>query len=350
MREAFDLSQLTSELEYLSENRHDYKVVTDTIGVTAPGAKNGHASDWVLRFGSNNGGTQGYRATSQAMAQIAGHVRFSYSELLRITEKGTDREKKALADYLSVRLQENPASRLIRTTQKFWEDPRIVAFLEPSFACPSSYSVLTAILGLGLKVKGLTFDNSSLTDEYMSVKMVAPVGKDGIACGLLFEHSETGSPSMVRPFFRNPEGLTIIPSNHWIMWGEATYENAKTCLTGARSAAKRYTDSESRLIPATVDVKRILEDLLFLDRDETRRVLSHFAKDEKRSHKGLVDAIARYAQNAQKLTYHRVVELEIAAGKALDFTNDTWELYYIAPTATEKAPAKENNGKQKATK
>ncbi len=346
MKRGLDLAQLTNELEFRHDNRKDYGVSTKNIQVQLPMAKG--QSLLLSFFDPADPDKQGVVLTfpmgGNAITDLCNLTHFPYSELLRVIRKGTDHERSTLGNWLTVRLNQNPTHLTLRTFPRFWEDPLIVAMLLRKDLAQSSMTVLNQILGLSLAIKGLEFQSASLTDNYMTVKVVGlPSAKGGPRAGLMFQYSETGSLSVVRPTLTLEDGSIIIPRTHMMTWDGASAEQAKSVIMGARSAGRTYQDIANRKVPASFDIKQMLL-AVNIPTEVIKGVMGQFQKAEP-THQNLVAAVARYAATSRVIDFDRATELESLAGSLLDFTNESWELYKLTEATNGNGSAKKASKK-----
>ncbi len=334
-----DLAEITSELEGQLKSNRDYLIrTTDTTLHCEP-----ITGTPMFTFKTDDG-NKTMELNANAQAQLCSHLSFPYSQFLRVLDhkKGTERERKALTQFLAVQLQEHSAKLRVLTKQGFWEDRKVVALLPQSHVAASGFTILSAILALTIEIKGLHYRYGNISDNYLTIQMMGTPDKDGMSCGLQFDWSDTGSPSFVRPVFETEDELIIVPSNHWMEIANVTLETAKQCVTGARAAVKRYQTQGFGLIPSAIDIKALLEETLhWVDKDAIRKIYAHFVKAETRTVQALARAVAKYAQTALKLSYDERVEFQCEAGKMLDINNDTLAQYFDAGLATTKETKKD---------
>lgn len=341
MKRGLDLAQLSNELEFRNDNRKDWLTNTKDMTVSLPMDVE---QSWLVSFSTGpQDPAVSYEMAKTAISQLASLTHMPYTELVRVANKGTVNERKELGRWLTTRLNENPTIRLMRVMPQFWDSPIVAAILDKSHSSKTSYSVLNAILGLSLEVKGLLFESADLTESYMTVVVMGGSTKEGYRAGILFQHSEIGLMSAMRPVVQTPDGINIIPTTHLMVdWDTVTVEQAKETLIGARSAARAYEALVNRKIPESCDLKAFLTQRAGLTPDDVRQICKWYETIGDRTHRSLVHCVARLA-NRRGVEYARALSYQLEAGQILDFTSDVFMVF-------KKTEGHKGNGKGKAAK
>ncbi len=323
MKTDLKLSQLVSQLDYISTLKKDYLISTDDLSVhsnTAESCIDIQGSTYVMQ--------------ETARRQLSALCGIPYSYVKRI---GKEYPELLDANYNEL-LSDIHKKKLVRTI-----GGRVRAILSDHYRKCENEVVLGTLLSLLDDIKGLTVVSTSLTTEKMYVKVISEVEKadvkvgDTVAFGATVTNSEVGMGSItVNPFcmrlvctngmalpkylgsarrihlgkkFRTIEEYEMITDDM-----EGIKRNIEDCLKSAldpvfymKIVDKMRTATEIKLVDPYESIERAAK-LYGLDEREKKTVIAHYVAGKDDTLYGLVNAVTRTSQDIQ--SYVRATEIE----------------------------------------
>jgi hypothetical protein len=309
------------------------------------------------------------------LGQIAAHTKIPMS-VVDLLSSGTEREKEELGQLLTVRLQENPSVRMIRTIESEERLPFVRAFLSDRYRRLDNYDLAEAVLPVLTDLKGLEVNSTEITEERMYIKVSWPkmsykVGRtrnaagdmvdDVVQAGLVVSNSEVGSGALrVEPFIMRLvciNGMIAADSGvrrHHVGRANAGYEvgdayelytnetlalddaafygkvvdTVKATLTSGdkfQKIVERMLEAAGEKLEKKADIEAavtVLAQKVKLNEGERGSVLKHFIEGGDLSRWGMVNAVTRAAEDAP--TYDRATEMEKLGGQVLALPTPEW--------------------------
>lgn len=323
MKTDLNLSQLVSQLDYLSTLKKDYLISTDDISVQTNPAES------CINFQGVS-----YPMQETAKRQLSAVCGIPYSYVKRI---GKEYPELLDANYNGL-LRNIHKNKLMRTI-----GGRVRAILSDHYKKYENEAVLATILSVLDNIKGLNVVSSSLTAERMYVKMVSEIERvdvkvgDSVAFGAIITNSEVGMGSItVNPFcmrlvctngmalpkylgnarrihlgrkFRTIEEYEMIADDI-----DGIRGNIEECLKEAldpvfymKIVDKMRMATEIKLVAPFESIDKVAK-LYGLDEREKKTITVHYIAGKDETLYGLVNAVTRASQDMQ--SYVRATEME----------------------------------------
>lgn len=375
MKQGMTLEELTEVVDFQHEHKRDFIVDTPTMEVQSPTpAPDNH---FILEFSDRSRRKIRYftyRITRYMLKQLAQHTHVPMTLVDRMVD-GTETERAEIARVLTIRLQENPVSRLVRTiTSRYDHIDYARAFLSDRYRTLDNYELLQAIFPVIRDLKGkLKLVSCYVNDTHMYIKLKYPLvsgslGKvsrgdgfqvdDIVEAGVTITNSEVGDgPLKVQPYLLRltcQNGATVAISHRGqrkIHIGRRILDtddilNDRQGLSD-EELFKRITDLVTEVVTDKKFFKRLIK--LFratkrqpiLDAKAAVRVLAQRYKlseweksalDIKmRRHSTptrfhLINAVTSLAQSrVSSMTYARATELEVLGGQLIEMLDIEWK-------------------------
>jgi hypothetical protein len=398
MKEGRTLTELAAEIERQAGSKLDMIASTSKIeilhAVTDTEVKSAHLVPYALSVpvtravemkGRKQRGPESVTETELfalnrfAIGQIASHTKIPM-QLIDLLSAGTEREKVELGNLLTVRLQENPTSRMIRTLSSLEGVPHVRAFLSDRYRRLDNYDLAEAVLPVLSSLKGLEVNSCEITDERMYIKASWPkmqykVGRardaggdmvdDIVQAGLVVSNSEVGSGALrVEPFLMRLVCVNgMIAADSGVKRYHVGRQHQGTFEGEVGSAYELYTDETLALDDAAffgkvVDTTRavltdegkfqkvvermieaagerldkkadietavtVLAQKVKLNEGERGLVLRHFIEGGDLSRWGMVNAVTRASADVDD--YDRATQLEKVGGQVLTLAAPEWK-------------------------
>jgi uncharacterized protein DUF932 len=368
MKQGMTLAELSTVLDFNDEHKRDFLISTEQMWFVTE--KDGTYS---LEFNDTSTGkdrTFEYDLTTHALRQIANFSMVPWSLVTFISGHGSHEEKTVLARLLTLRLNETPATKLIRTITSA-NDNHIRAFLSDRYRVLDNGPLMQAIFPILKRYKGkLKVESCNITETHLYVKLSYP-GLNGslgtthdafgakvddiVEAGVMITNSEVGDgPVKVQPFIKrlickNGATVTIKETGHRKThlgrkltkvnvtnvdeYFERVAESVETMLADKKffkTLIKKFKDTKQMKI--TGDVPAVIKALTYrynFTVEEGESITSWLGSS--RTLFGLVNAVTRTAQHPL-INYDRATELEAIGGRMINMTPATWKLIGSAIT------------------
>lgn len=359
--QALTIGQLAERLEAQQATKLDYVADTRRVGfheVETVGSNGETGSDFELTIDGINDDGSAFGINDIAHEQIGTRLGIpkKYYERMR-NEAGT-----LLKRNVDHWFQNDAEKRMFRTL-----DGNVRAVVSDRYRRLDNLDLLLAITPELLKVDGLQFFVTSLTEERMFIRATLPrltgevrVG-DKVQAGVEISNSEVGRGSLVvRPYILRLDclnGMTTkiaVRKYHagrrveesedalGIFRDETLAQDDKAFFMKAADMARAALDDITfgqivEQLRATTEGERIVEPVaavevlgkrLDLTEGETQTVLSFLKADGDMSRWGAINALTETAKQAA--TFNRLVDLEAKAGELSEFTKTDWTRVAVA--------------------
>lgn len=379
-KKGLTIQALAQRVQEQSESKRDFLVKTEALSVTPIKATDGpFAVAW--KQGKQE---SAYEMSRYMMNQLSQHTKVPMS-LIDLMTTGTKRERAELGQLLSVRLQENPVKRMIRTIGRDDDYGNTFgrAFLSDRYRIIDNYDLAMAILPVlaELSDDGLRVESAEITETRMYLKIIYPemsfdmgpttntLGRkinDIVEAGLSISNSEVGSGRIsIDPFV-----LRLVCLNGMIMNDSSLRKNhvGRNQWSGDMESAEAHElystetlalDDAAFFGKVTDTVRAVLQDedkfagivtrfmetrgekivghpqaaitelgkRFTIGEDETQNILSHLIKGGDLSKFGMINAVTAYARDDKgKLTYDRATELERIGGNIIELPASEWRV------------------------
>lgn len=378
MKQGMTLAKLVELLDFQQEHKRDFIVGTEAMTVFVDTHKDATSGFGLEFFETNNRKprTFTYRLTQHCLTQIAQHCSVPM-RLIETMRKGTDVERNQVAELLTVRLEENPESRLVRTLAvgNNLENPNGLvarAFLSDRYRTLDNYELVQAIFPILQKMKGkLKIESCDLTETHLYIKLKYPntngsLGKvrdeggmqvdDIVEAGVLITNSEVGAGYVkIQPYLRRcicANGATVS-----MAWKGTKKIHLGPKATAATVKLGKHLQSDKEFFDqVALTIGEIVKDEKFFDRvikmfketkkhkisepeaavkalvkqfkltpEEGDRIWNEMKRVSGRSRFDLVNAVTRVAgRQGKAITYARAVELERVGGLLIEMPYTDW--------------------------
>jgi hypothetical protein len=372
MKPGLDLKALRERLAYEHETKRDYIVNTKKVYISTDFFD---PSKLVMSFVDQEGKEQDLTLNEWSLGQLAAHCKVSMF-LVRDMLTGKQAEADQLAQLLTVRLNEHPSKRLVRTVKPWGEEgpveggePYVRAFLDSKYLALDNYKLLQALDPI-LDDENVELLSAQVTDVCTYIKLgnlkklfqvgqISRRGKDipdNVHAGAFIINSEVGAAKMdyyaliYRPEHSNAmiyadQVYTVERGNAqqvetWDIVGQESVPNdifvdvaggVKKLLNNhgnwfGKASAKLTEAQKAKIVnglPSTTVEK--LGQLFQLNVEERTLIFRTMNIMNDWSQFGLVNAISTVARDVKGIfTYDRATELEALAGKVLMMDKDSW--------------------------
>lgn len=393
MKEGKTITELAQAIQDQNESKVDYIADTTKVEVSLNEESSRGLNQFHLRLPVTKEVATTTRGKSKqvvdmvdlgmnryAMGQIAGHTKVPMA-LVDLLRDGTPREQEELANLLTVRLQENPALRMVRTMQDMQTESQFArAFLSDRYRRLDNYDLADAVLPVLAELKGLQVDSTEVTDERMYIKVSWPkltyeVKKgDVVQAGVVVSNSEVGSGALrVEPYImrlacvngmiaadsgvrkhhvgRQSGGYDVgdayeLYTQETLNLDDAAFFGKVTDTVRAifqdegkfRGIVDRMIQSAGEALEPKADVQAavtVMAQKLKLNEGEKGSVLKHLIEGGDLTRWGFLNAVTRASADVE--SYDRATELEKAGGQVLAMPPAEWKL--IASARLAKAAA-----------
>lgn len=376
MRTGLDLPNLVSELEYLHDNRRDFLVNTTSVTIVPPSTDDSIG----VRFKHPNRAASNFPMTPHMLTQIANHTGVPTRLIDTILSTGKQREKEALCHMLTVRLQENEAIRLVRTQNRFYEEPVARAFVSDRYREIDHWPLLQELIPVFNNVPHMKLVSAQITDTHMYLKIVnlgpdmaQNIGKafdtrgkevdDILQFGVMVTNSEVGASAVrVTPFvYRlvctnglvSMQSLAQVKKNHigkqikGLSGSEVTSDGTsnaaflaevRTMVAEALNnagVAKTIADQfkaakKDNILGDPGAVMRNIGKTMNLAASEVKTMAQYLMSNGDLNRFGVVNAITQYAARNKSANYDRITEIEAIGGSVLNMGKALWKQFSVA--------------------
>ena len=385
MRQGLQLQSLAEELEFQNDTKRDFLVKTKALHIVPERAEDGPYG--IVIKGKQE---EGFELSRYMFSQLAAHTKVPMS-LIDVMSAGTKRERVELGNLLTVRLQENDCTRMVRTVGRHDDEPIARAFLSDRYRTIDNWDVAEAVLPVINELDDLVVKSCDITETRMYLKLVYPemnfnlgmtrdkngrkVG-DIVEGGLVVSNSEVGAGRIaIEPFLYRLVCANGMVSNAYAhrknhvgrkneidVFGDAQelYSDETKALDDAAFFGKIQDTVRAVLTdPAKFEtmVARVMEargesivghpeavvhevaKRFTLSQDESQSVLRHLIKGGKLNKFGLMNAVTATAKS-KKLSYDRCSELERMGGNIIELGPSEWKV--IASARLKKGKVENN--------
>jgi hypothetical protein len=383
MKQGLSIQELAAELTRQNNSKRDFVVSTQALTVVPNRAEEGPlAVSFETPKPQQKRGQRGvvenvFEINRFMLSQVAQHTKVPMN-LVDLLLTGTRRERAELGQLLSVRLQEHPTQRMLRTMHTIEGQPYARAFLSDRFRRLDNFDLAEATLPVLAELEGLQVMSTEITEERMYLKAVWPKMEftvargDIVQAGIVVSNSEVGSGALrVEPLlFRLVciNGMIALDSsvrrNHVGRQnvGEMEYEGALEMFTEETlslddaafygkvtdtvratltskdkfgAIAQRFLEAKGEKIegqPQAVVME--LAKRINLNEVEQQGVLTHLIQGGELTKFGLVNAVTALARDDEGIfTYDRATQLEKAGGQVLELGAADWRVIATAKLA-----------------
>lgn len=382
MKTELSLTELAREIERQNNSKEDFVVPTDKLTVIP-----NRADEGPLAFSFETPKAQAKKGQRQTVERVFEMNRYTLQQTAQHVKApmpfvemmlgGTKREREALAEVFSARLNDHPAPRMVRTMADPQGNAYARAFLSDRYRRLDNYDLASAVLPVLSQLNGLRVESSAVTEERMYLKAIWPdmtfdVGEtrdnkgrkvnDIVQAGIVVSNSEVGAGALrVEPLlFRLVcvNGMIAADSSvkkHHV--GRASINEAETgdafelysegtlALDDAAFFGKvvdttravltdrgkfgaivsRFLAAKDEQVTGHVQAAvEVLQRRTGLSDEEGGGILGHLIKGGDLSKFGVVNAITRYSQDVT--SYTRATELERLGGEVLTLPPADWKV------------------------
>jgi len=385
-KKGLNIQQLAQKVQAQNESKKDFLVKTEAIAIAPIRRDDGpFAVAWKV------GKTEtAFEMNRYMLGQVATHAKIPMA-VVDLLATGTKREREQLGQLLSVRLQDNPTKRMIRTIGT--DDGESVyarAFLSDRYRPIDNYDLALAVLPTLTEIADtIRIESSEVTETRMYLKVLYPemafdmgptrdkLGKrvgDIVQAGITIMNSEVGAGRIsIDPFILRlvcTNGMTMNDSslrkNHvgrsqWTgeMDGAEAYEiySEETLALDDAAFFNKVTDTIravltdegkfEKLVTRFMETKgekivghpqaavQELAKRFTFNEDESQNVLTHLINGHDLSKFGMINAVTAFARDdKRKMSYDRASELERIGGNIIELGASDWKVISEAKMKT----------------
>lgn len=389
MRTELTMQALVKTLKAQHENKRDF-IVNTTTAKMAVFPVEFESGDYGLSFkGESRKGKvkreEHFTLNRYALGQIAAHTKVPM-QMIDLLAKGTVRERIALGNVLSVRLQENEAKRMIRTmqnepTKTSNPDAYCRAFLSDKYRVIDNWDLAQeAVMPTLAKLKDLKIESLAVTDERLYIKALVDDGgydigtgkvNDIVKAGIVISNSEVGAGSFaVEPlvfYLRCTNGMISreygMRKNHvgrtheagdfasYEMFSDETralddaafFSKVRDTIRGTvgdeemfMKIVQKFSDSrDDRIAGQPQAAVTELAKRFTLNENETQGIMAHLIEGGDLSRFGMVNAVTAYARDDKReMSYDRATQFEKMGGEIITLGESEWKIIANAKVAT----------------
>ncbi len=385
MKQGLTYNALKSEIKRQDESKRDFIINTATGHVNIVPTEDTKSGSFAFSFMNSDKKKRWeefFPLNRFALSQIGTHTKVPMSVIDNFGQ-GSERERQALANLLTVSLKENETHRLVRTMENKKHEAYMRAFLSDTYRVLDNMDLAHhAIIPVFDEITDLQIVSCDVSDEAMYIKAINPdqiyniapkqarVG-DIVEAGVVIKNSEVGSGRLIiEPFFNRKACMNGMISNDASM--ARRHIGRKNSLMDEwdpEFANEIYTD-ETKFLDDLAFFNKVKDTLhaMFLNDEKFMKILGRLMEAKKEpitGHSraavtevtkrfqlsagesesvydelvrsgdltkfGLTQAITAVARDdGKKMTYQRATELERVGGSVIELQPHEWKVISTA--------------------